>query len=108
MFSTPGETPQVPNNENWSTRVSKLERTSVLASVLRDGSFWDFGFALPGSVAAPNSQLLRQRHFLCRKGRRGVFAADGCGCGYIRCVCLGTSLCSLPIVNPYAPYRHAS
>ena len=31
--------------------------------MLRDGSFWDFGFALPGSVAAPNSQLLRQRHF---------------------------------------------
>ena len=44
----------------------------------------------------------------CRKRRRGVLAADGCGCGSIRWVWLGTSLCSLPIVNPCSPYRCAS
>ena len=76
--------------------------------MLRDGSFWDFGFALPGSVAAPNSQLLRQRHFTVGKDVAASLQPTVAAAAVFDGFGWGTSLCSLPNVNPYAPYRRAS
>ena len=48
---------------------------------LRDGSFWDFGFALPGRRRGAKQPAVAAAALQCRKRRRGVLAAVCCGSG---------------------------